>query len=34
MTRDHFTAGYLAASDRAADELIDRDDDPNAESAR
>lgn len=34
MSSDMFTAGYLAASDRAADELIDRDDDPNAESAR
>ncbi|CPS11072.1 Uncharacterised protein [Mycobacteroides abscessus] len=34
MTANMFTAGYLAASDRAADELIDRDDDPHAESER
>ncbi|SKM35234.1 Uncharacterised protein [Mycobacteroides abscessus subsp. abscessus] len=34
MTRDHFTAGYLAASDRAADDLIDHHDDPTSESAR
>lgn len=29
-----FTAGYLAASDRAADELIGRADDPVEESQR
>lgn len=34
MSDDFFTAGYLAATDRAMDDLIDRTDDPHAESGR
>lgn len=34
MSHDFFTAGYLAASDRAADELISRTDVPVEESER
>lgn len=34
MSTDYFTAGYLAASDRAADDLISRDDDPVEEPER
>jgi hypothetical protein len=34
MSTSLFTAGYLSASDRASDELIDRSDDPTAESER
>lgn len=34
MRTDAFTAGYIAASDRAADDLIDRGDDPGDESLR
>lgn len=34
MNTDPFTDGYLAASDRAADELISRTDDPGTESER
>ncbi|MBE5513796.1 Uncharacterised protein [Mycobacteroides abscessus subsp. abscessus] len=34
MSDDMFTSGYLSAADRAADELIARDDDPTAESER
>lgn len=34
MSVDLFTAGYLEASDRAADELISRTDDPAEESLR
>ncbi|WP_193602819.1 hypothetical protein [Mycobacteroides abscessus] len=33
MSDDMFTAGYLAAGDRAADDLILRHDDPAEESA-
>jgi hypothetical protein len=32
MTHDPFVSGYLSASDRAADDLISRDDDPDAEA--
>lgn len=34
MSTDYFTAGYLSATDRAMDDLIDRADDPVAESER
>lgn len=34
MSHDFFTDGYLAAADRAADELILRTDDPGEESLR
>lgn len=34
MSTDPFTDGYLSAADRAADDLIDRTDDPAAESER
>lgn len=34
MSTDPFTAGYLAAGDRAADDLILRHDDPVEESER
>ncbi len=34
MSTDYFTAGYLSATDRAVDDLIERDDDRVAESER
>lgn len=34
MSTDPFIAGYLSASDRAADELIGRTDDPGEEAQR